>query len=121
MAKQRVAGGQVQRGVTLMTQNSTEEFWQYLLQKYSMPAGAGARNKTDRSAKGELTLRTILDSTALPVGDFANEVARFWHLSRLNLPQLLAVPSLVGKFSRRFLLESTIFPFSGADGNKLAM
>jgi general secretion pathway protein E len=104
-----------------MTQNSTEEFWQYLLQKYSTPAAAGVRNKADRPAKGELTLRTILDSTALPVGDFANEVARFWQLPRLNLPQLLAAPSLVGKFSRRFLLESTIFPFAAADGSKLAM
>src|SRR5215471_2726970 len=104
-----------------MSQSSTEEFWQYLLQKYSVPAGAGARNRTDRPAKGELTLRTILDSTALPVGDFANEVARFWNFDRLNLPQLLAVPSLVGKFSRRFLLESTIFPFAGPDGSKLAM
>src|SRR5215831_3341568 len=104
-----------------MSQNSTEEFWQYLLEKYSIPAGAGARNKTDRAAKGDLTLRTILDSTRLPVGDFANEVARFWGLSRLNLPQLLAAPSLVGKFSRRFLLESTIFPFASADGSKLAM
>jgi general secretion pathway protein E len=104
-----------------MSQNSTEEFWQYLLQKYSPPAGAGARNKTERAAKGDLTLRTILDSTALPGGDFANEVARFWRLPRLNLPQLLAAPGLVGKFSRRFLLESTIFPFVGADGSKLAM
>jgi len=104
-----------------MTQNSTEEFWQYLLQKYSKPVAAGVRNKADRPAKGELTLRTILDSTALPVGDFANEVARFWQLPRLNLPQLLAAPSLVGKFSRRFLLESTIFPFAVPDGSKLAM
>src|ERR1700756_1630527 len=103
-----------------MSQNSTEEFWQYLLQKYSPPAGAGARNKTERATKGELTLRTILDSTELPVGDFANEVARFWRLPRLSLPQLLAASSLVGKFSRRFLLESTIFPFAGADGSKVA-
>jgi general secretion pathway protein E len=104
-----------------MSQNSTEEFWQYLLQKYSAPAGAGVRNKADRPTKGEITLRTILDSTELPVGDFANEVARFWQLPRLNLPQLLAAPSLVGKFSRRFLLESTIFPFAVPDGSKLAM
>jgi general secretion pathway protein E len=63
----------------------------------------------------------ILDSTKLPVGDFANEVARFWRLPRLNLPQMLAASGLVGKFSRRFLLESTIFPFAAADGSKLAM
>jgi hypothetical protein len=58
-----------------MSQNSTEEFWQYLLQKYSTPAGAGVRNKTDRPTKGELTLRTILDATALPDGDVNNEAA----------------------------------------------
>jgi general secretion pathway protein E len=104
-----------------MSQNSTEEFWQYLLEKYSIPAGAGARNKADRAPKADLTLRTILDSTRLPVGDFANEVARFWRLPRLNLPQLLSAASLVGKFSRRFLLESTIFPFAGANGSTVAM
>ena len=104
-----------------MSQNSTEEFWQYLLEKYSIPAGAAARNRGERPAKGESTLRSILDSTKLPVGDFANEVARFWRLPRFNLPQLLAASGLVGKFSRRFLLESTIFPFAGADGSKLAM
>jgi len=104
-----------------MSQNSAEEFSQYLLEKYSIPAGANARNRAERPAKGELTLRAILDSTKLPVGDFANEVARFWRLPRLNLPQLLAASALVGKFSRRFLLESTIFPFAGPDGGKLAM
>src|SRR5215470_15214958 len=104
-----------------MAQSSTEEFWRYLLNKYSIPAGAAAKNRGDRPAKGELTLRAILESTELPVADFANEVARFWQLPRLNLPQLLAAPSLVGKFSRRFLLESTIFPFAGPDGSKLAM
>src|ERR1700730_82378 len=104
-----------------MSQNSTEEFWQYLLEKYSIPAGATARKRGERRAKGELTLRVILDSTKLPVGDFANEVARFWRLPRLSLPQLLAASGLVSKFSRRFLLESTIFPFAGADGSKLAM
>jgi general secretion pathway protein E len=104
-----------------MSQNSTEEFWQYLLEKYSIPAGATARNRGERRAKGDLTLRVILDSTKLPVGDFANEVAGFWRLPRLNLPQLLAASGLVGKFSRRFLLESTIFPYAAADGSKLAM
>src|SRR6202163_2440625 len=104
-----------------MSQNSSEEFWQYLLEKYSIPAGATARNRGERRAKGELTLRVILDSTKLPVGDFANEVAGFWRLPRLNLPPLLAAAGLVGKFSRRFLLESTIFPYAAADGSKLAM
>src|ERR1700687_5211157 len=104
-----------------MSQNSTEEFWQYLLEKYSIPAGATARNRGERRGKGGVNLRVILDSTKPPVVDFATEVARFWRLPRLNLPQLLAASGLVGKFSRRFLLESTIFPFAAADGSKLAM
>jgi general secretion pathway protein E len=62
-----------------------------------------------------------LESTEIPVGDFANEVARFWRRPRLQLPQLLSATGLVGKFSRRFLVESAVFPFEGADGSKLAM
>jgi general secretion pathway protein E len=104
-----------------MSQSLTESFWEYLLKKYSTPVGVSLKNKRDRSSKGELTLRAILESTELPVGDFANEVAVFWRLPRLNLPQLLAATGLIGKFSRRFLLESTIFPFETSDGPKLAM
>jgi len=104
-----------------MSQNSTEEFWRYILGKYSVPAGAPAKTKGDRAAKGEITLRSILESTALPPGDFANEVARFWRLPRITLPQLLAATGVAGKFSRRFLLESVIFPFESAGGCALAM
>jgi general secretion pathway protein E len=62
-----------------------------------------------------------LESTEIPVGDFANEVARFWQRPRLQLPQLLAATGLAGKFSRRFLIESVVFPFADTDGSKLAM
>jgi general secretion pathway protein E len=104
-----------------MSQSSTEEFSHYILGKYSVPAIAPAKNRGERAAKGELTLRSILESSALPAGDFANEVARFWKLPRLTLAQLLAASAIVGKFSRRFLLESTIFPFEVAGACKLAM
>src|SRR5580704_1955147 len=104
-----------------MSQSSAEEFWRYLLEKYSAPAVASGRNRIDKPANGELTLRAILDSTEIPVGDFANEVARFWRRPRLQLPQLLAATGLVTKFSRRFLIELTVFPFEGADGCRLAV
>src|ERR1700753_3400554 len=94
-----------------MSQSSNEEFSRYILEKYSVPAGAPAKNRGEKAARGDLTLRSILESSALPAGDFANEVARFWALPRLTLAQLLAAPAIAGKFSRRFLLESTIFPF----------
>src|SRR5689334_12314262 len=104
-----------------MSQSSTEEFSRYILGKYSMPAGVPTKNRGEKPAKGELTLRSILESSALPPGDFANEVARFWKLPRLTLAQLLAASAIVAKFSRRFLLESTIFPFEVAGACKLAM
>jgi general secretion pathway protein E len=104
-----------------MSQSSTEEFWRYLLEKYSVPTAASGRNKLEKPPNGEITLRAIFESTKIPVGDFANEVARFWRRPRLQLPQLLAATGLVGKFSRRFLIESAVFPFEGADGCRLAM
>jgi general secretion pathway protein E len=104
-----------------MSQSSTEEFWRYLLEKYSVPAAASGRNKVEKPPNGEVTLRTVFEKTKIPVGDFANEVARFWRRPRLQLPQLLAATALIGKFSRRFLIESTVFPFEGADGSRLAM
>jgi general secretion pathway protein E len=104
-----------------MSQSSTQEFWRYLLDKYSVPAAAPGRNKVEKPPGGEITLRAVLESTKIPVGDFANEVARFWRRPRLQLPQLLAATGLVGKFSRRFLIESAVFPFEGTDGSRLAM
>ena len=104
-----------------MSQSSTEDFRRYLLEKYSAPAVAMGKNKVDKPTNGELTLRAILDSTEISVGDFANEVARFWRRQRLQLPQLLSATGLVSKFSRRFLVESAVYPFEGADGPKLAM
>ncbi len=104
-----------------MSQSSTEEFWRYLLERYSTPAVSVGKNRIDKPANGELTLRAILELTEIPVGDFANEVARFWRRPRFQLPQLLSASSLINKFSRRFLVELAVFPFEGADGSKLAM
>jgi len=104
-----------------MSQSSTEEFWRYLFEKYSVPAGTAAKFRGEKQGGAEPTLRVILELTEISVGDFANEVARFWRRPRLQLPQLLAAPGLVGKFSRRFLIESAVFPFEDADGPKLAM
>src|ERR1700756_3640496 len=99
-----------------MSQSSTEEFWRYLLEKYSAPAAAPGKTRGERPVNGETSLRSLLESTEIPVGDFANEVAHFWRRPRLQLPQLLAAPGLVNKFSRRFLIESAVFPFEGTDG-----
>src|SRR5213079_3584612 len=38
-------------------------------------------------------------------------------LPRVALPQLIAAPTLAAKFSRRFLRETLVFPYQGADGS----
>jgi len=71
---------------------------------------------------GDKTLRDLWEMTDLSANDFADEVARFYRLPRVTLPQLLAVPSLAGRFSRRFLRETLVFPYEATDGgNRIAI
>jgi general secretion pathway protein E len=54
--------------------------------------------------------------------DFANEVAHFYGLPRITLPQLIAASAVTGRFSRRFLRETTVFPYQSTEGRfKLAV
>ncbi|KAH2775489.1 hypothetical protein KXW38_001949, partial [Aspergillus fumigatus] len=46
----------------------------------------------------------------------ADEVAAYCGLERCGLPELLAARALVGRFSRRFLREMTIFPYETSGG-----
>jgi general secretion pathway protein E len=54
------------------------------------------------------------EATDLSASDFADEVARRFHLPRIALPDLLAAQSLAKHFSRRFLRETMVFPFQFA-------
>ena len=51
-----------------------------------------------------------------PPSEFADEVAAYYQRPRMTLPELLAVPSLVERFARRFLREAMIFPFDAGGG-----
>jgi general secretion pathway protein E len=64
---------------------------------------------------GNVKLRDLWEGSDLSAGDFADEVARFYRLPRVALPQLIAASSLVPRFSRRFLRETAVFPYE-ADG-----
>jgi general secretion pathway protein E len=55
-------------------------------------------------------LRNLWELTDLPADEFADAVAHFYKLPRLDLPQLLAASSLAGQFSHRFLREMAVFP-----------
>jgi len=100
---------------------SSEKFGAYLLQKYSLPAGRAA-GVGQSGAPAVKALRELWESTDLPAAEFADEVARFFKLQRIGLPDLLASEAQVEGFSRRFLRESMVFPFRSKGGTvKLAV
>ena len=97
---------------------TSEKFGAYLLEKYSLPVAA----RGQPGAPAVKALRELWESTDLPAAEFADEVARFFNLQRIGLPELLASEAHVEGFSRRFLRESMVFPFRSAAGTvKLAV
>jgi general secretion pathway protein E len=62
------------------------------------------------------SIRSIWESCDLSASEFADEVAAYYQCPRMTLPELLAVPSLIERFTRRFLLEAVIFPFDVGGG-----
>jgi general secretion pathway protein E len=73
-------------------------------------------NSSGRRADDK-TLRDLYEASDLSANDFAEEVAAFYRLPRIALPQLVAAPPLTAKFSRRFLRETLVFPYQGAAGS----
>ena len=65
---------------------------------------------------GHSSMRSIWESCDLSASEFADEVARYYQRPRMTLPDLLASPSLVDRFTRRFLRETTIFPYDAGSG-----
>jgi general secretion pathway protein E len=62
-------------------------------------------------------LRELWELTELSASDFADEVASFYRLPRVDLPALLAARSLAARLSPRFLREALIYPCArGNDG-----
>jgi general secretion pathway protein E len=75
----------------------------------------GAAGKTKK-------LRDLWELTELSSNAFADEVARFFRLPRLELPQLMAASSLAERFSRRFLRDMAVFPCQAEGfGNTVVM
>lgn len=99
-----------------MRDRSADSFRQHLLGKYSLPPRAHVR--VERSANPALTrpLREFWEATDLSAAEFADELSDYFALPRMSLPQLLTTTPRLEGFSRRFLRESTIFPFGAPDG-----
>jgi general secretion pathway protein E len=96
------------------------DFMAYLAHGDAAPAGKAsgslAPSLQPNLPTGPNALRKIWESTDLTAGDFADAVARFFSLTRIGLPQLMAATPLVKNFSPRFLREMTVLPYRAADG-----
>jgi general secretion pathway protein E len=96
-----------------------ERFASYLRTRYQ---NVGAAHSTwsestwSESQDGPNGLRKLWEQSDLPANEFADEVARFYKLPRLQLPQLLAASPLLGQFSRRFLRDMLAFPYRSSEG-----
>lgn len=86
------------------------DFADYLLRKGAITGDLLAKTAPADGSGGQTKLRDLWELTDLSANDFADEVARFYQLPRLFLPQLLAASSLAARFSPRFLRELAIFP-----------
>ena len=97
-----------------MPADSAVKFASYLAAR-TRPGETIGQQAPIESRDGQGALRKIWESTELTAGDFADEVAGFYDLTRVRLPQLLAATALVKQFSPRFLHEMTVFPYQAAD------
>jgi general secretion pathway protein E len=100
-----------------MTTDILPEFAKYLLAKYPVPGDFAAKLGSGQGGGEDTKLRDLWQQTELSANDFADEVAEFYDLPRLSLPELIAASPLVGRFSRRFLRETTVFPYQAGDGS----
>jgi len=68
-------------------------------------------------------LRELWELTELSAPAFADEVAGFYQLERIALPDMLAARALTSRFSRRFLREISAFPCveEGRDETTIAL
>src|SRR5580693_2971467 len=101
---------------------AVEDFAKYLANKNYLLSDTEFDSASSSASNPERSLRRLWESTELTANGFADEVAQFYGLKRLTLPQLVAAPALTGRFSPRFLRDTAVFPFEMPKGQyKLAV
>ncbi|RED35162.1 general secretion pathway protein E [Rhodopseudomonas thermotolerans] len=101
-----------------MSTPSAHAFAAHLRLKAGLPAGRDDPEAGQAEPLATIPgLRELWEASELSAGEFADEVARFYGIGRVALPDLLAAPPLVQRFSRRFLREMSVFPFELPDGS----
>src|SRR3954464_14011274 len=104
-----------------MTTNVLDEFAKYLTERHINAAALLAKLNSSSRRSDDKTLRDLYEASDLSANDFAEEVAAFYRLPRVALPQLIAAQPLTAKFSRRFLRETLVFPYQGAGSCRLVL
>jgi general secretion pathway protein E len=97
-----------------MSSNRPVRFADHLRGANSLPRFDAADAPDAATPENGGTAAKSWEATDLSASDFADEVARRFHLPRIALPDLLAAQSLAKHFSRRFLRETMVFPFQSA-------
>ena len=93
-----------------MSTNIVADFARHLSSKNYIVSDLTFGSGRESENNSELSLRKLWELTDLSANDFADEVAYFYGLSRVGLPELIAASPVTGAFSRRFLRETTVFP-----------
>ena len=105
-----------------MTSHISGEFAKHLSSKNYIIADLSLDLKSSNGHATELSLRRLWELSDMSANDFADEVAHFYRLPRLTLPQLIAASAVTARFSRRFLRETSVFPYRSMEGRfKLAV
>ena len=99
-----------------MRMEASQDLTDHLLRNNRIAGDVGTCAKTLEMPDGPGAVRKLWERTDLPAHEFTDEVAGFYRLPRIGLQQLLAASALVKKFSPRFLRETCVFPYEGADG-----
>src|SRR5580704_4348104 len=107
-------------GKTPMNPNLLDEFTRHLVNKKYLSSAAVSVSFSSNEVNAEPTLRRVWEATDLSAHGFADEVAHFYGMTRLSLPDLVAAKALTDRFSPRFLRETVVFPFH-RDGFRLAV
>src|SRR5260370_13341911 len=105
----------IQHGSNIMPTDLAHEFATYLRDKNHLPGDSGVLNGAAQPPANR-ALQKLWELTDLSANDFADEVAEFFQVPRITLPELLSAEPLADRFSQRFLREMLVFPSHPADG-----
>ncbi|MCI0600770.1 MAG: Flp pilus assembly complex ATPase component TadA [Beijerinckiaceae bacterium] len=105
-----------------MSSVEIEDFAKHLAGKNYLLPDVLIESASSNPPARDRSLRRLWESTELTANGFADEVAYFYGLKRLTLPELVSASALTERFSPRFLRDSAVFPFEQPKGQfKLAV